>query len=92
MESQVRITFDPDANAIYVKTASLDAPVGETTVDDNGVIIDTDSEGNARGFEFLAVRNHPILLDALPTDVAAALGEFLSSGALESTIWVESEF
>jgi hypothetical protein len=81
------------ANAVYVLVAKFqEVGAGETVVDDNGVVIDTDAHGSARGYEFLAVRERGIPLAHLPTEVATALSEFISSGALDSEAPVERDY
>jgi uncharacterized protein YuzE len=89
----LKITYDPAANAVYVLVSEVqDVGAGETIVDDNGVIIDTDTDGDPRGYEFLAVRERCIPLAHMPTAIARALGDFISSGALNSTIPVECDY
>jgi uncharacterized protein YuzE len=87
------MTNDPDANAIYVRLADVqDVGAGETLVDDDGVIIDTDADGKPRGYEFLSVRDRPVPLSNLPEPVARALSEFVSSGALAGEVPVERQY
>jgi hypothetical protein len=59
-----------------------DVGFGETLVEEDGTIIDTDAQGNPRGYEFLRVREKILPLANLPDDVAHALSEFISSGSL----------
>jgi uncharacterized protein YuzE len=81
----VRIEFDPEANAVYVKLRDVaEDDYGETDVDDNGVVIDCDSLGRPRGYEFLAVRQRGIPTETLPSDVALRVSEFIASGGLQS--------
>jgi uncharacterized protein YuzE len=87
------MTYDPAANAIYVVVSRFqDLGAGETTIDDNGIIIDTDADGNARGYEFLAAREGSVPLAHVPTSVALALEDFISSGALDSAVPVERDY
>jgi len=89
----LKITYDPAANAVYVLVSRVqDVGAGETDVDDNGVIIDTDANGNVRGYEFLAVRERGVPVARMPTSIARAVGDFISSGALESTVPVECDY
>ena len=88
----MRMTYDPDADAVYVKLTGLDTGFGETVVGENGVIVDTDDLGAPRGFEFLFVSTHPIVLGGLPSNVAAALQEFIGAGSLSSNTQVRSEY
>ena len=89
----MNITYDPDANAIYVRISEFqEVGTGEVVVDDFGVIIDTDAHGNPRGYEFLAVHEKGVPLVSLPTPVARALNDFISSGALESEVPVERDY
>jgi uncharacterized protein YuzE len=89
----LKITYDPAANAIYVLVSRFqDVGAGETTVDDSGVVIDTDADGNPRGYEFLAVREGHVPLAHMPTSIARALEDFISSGAMDSTVPVERDY
>jgi uncharacterized protein YuzE len=89
----LKITYDPVANSIYVLISQFqDVGAGETIVDDAGVIIDTDANENPRGYEFLAVREKGVPLADLPSPVARALDDFISSGALGSEIPVERDY
>lgn len=63
--------------------------IGTTDVDENGVIIDLDELGLPRGYEFLSVRSSGVRLSTLPVAVAAAVSEFISSGSLELSEFVE---
>jgi uncharacterized protein YuzE len=91
MDQKLIITYDPEADTIYVAVADPSASIGETLVDDSGTIIDTDREGNPRGFEFLDVSAHGVSSAELPPDVASALASFIASGALTSKIAVQLE-
>jgi uncharacterized protein YuzE len=89
----LKITYDPAANAIYVLVSRFqDVGTGETIVDDSGVVVDTDADGNPRGYEFLAVREGGIPLAHMPASIARALREFISSGALDSAVPVELDY
>jgi uncharacterized protein YuzE len=89
----LNVTYDPEANAIYVRISKFqDVGTGETVIDESGVIIDTDAEGNPRGYEFLAVREKGIPLSVLPASVARAMNDFISSGALDSDVPVERHY
>lgn len=93
METKLIITFDPSANSIYVRMPeSPDAGFGETLVDKDGIIVDTDAKGNPRGYEFLSVRERPLPLANLPEQVAHALSNFVSSGALGAEVPVERHY
>jgi uncharacterized protein YuzE len=93
VDAKLKISYDPAANAIYVQLAdSRDVGAGETLVDDDGVIIDTDTNGKPRGYEFLTVRDRPVPLNSLPGPVARALSEFISSGVLGSEVPVERQY
>jgi uncharacterized protein YuzE len=89
----VKITYDAAANAVYVLVSRFqDVGTGETIVDDSGVVIDTDADGNPRGYEFLAVRESGVPLAHMPMSIARALREFISSGALDSAVPVECDY
>lgn len=89
----MKITYDPSANSVYVLIAKFqDVGAGETIVNDDGIVIDTDASGEPRGYEFLAVRERGLPLLNLPSKVARALGDFLSSGALDSEVSVERDY
>jgi uncharacterized protein YuzE len=93
LDTKLNITYDPDANAIYVRISEFqDVGKGETKIDDFGVIIDTDADGNPRGYELLAVREKGVPLVSLPTSVARALNDFISSGALASEVPVQRDY
>lgn len=47
------LTYDPDANALYVKFS--DHPIEETVSLSDSVYVDIDAEGEAVGFEVLHV-------------------------------------
>jgi uncharacterized protein YuzE len=81
----MKITFDPSANAVYVDLeTSVASGVGETDVDERGVIIDTDAGGRPRGYEFLSVRERGLPVETLPPHVAESIKWFVESGNLES--------
>jgi hypothetical protein len=61
-------------------------------VTEQGVIVDADAEGQARGFEFLMVRSKGLPCDGLPKAVAAAIEAFVASGALSAVEPVEQEY
>lgn len=89
----MRISYDPAADSIYVTMADgRDVGFGETMVDEDGLIIDTDTQGKPRGYEFLRVREKPLPLPNLPVQVAHALSEFISSGALAAKDSIEREY
>ena len=88
----MKIAYDPAANSIYVLISQFQDGAGETIVDDAGVIIDTDANGNPRGYEFLTVREKGVPLADLPSPVARALDDFISSGALDSENPVERDY
>jgi len=88
----MRITYDPEADAMYVRVAVPGIrDFGETVVDDLCHIIDTDSRGNPRGYKFLSVRRSGVLLDGLPEDVAQAIKRFIDSSSLDATSPIEFE-
>jgi len=88
----VRITYDPAANAVYVQVAMPTADGGQPEVTEQGVIVDLDAAGNARGFEFLSVRERGLPLDGLPSAVVAALEAFIASGALAAVDPIERDY
>jgi uncharacterized protein YuzE len=89
----LRISYDPGANALYVRlTDDQDGGFGETDVNEDGVIIDTDASGNARGYEFLSVRERGVPVANLPEPVAHALSEFISAGLLAADEPVERRY
>jgi uncharacterized protein YuzE len=89
----VRISYDPAANSIYVTVAdSQDVGPEETLVSEDGAIIDTDAHGKPRGYEFLLVREKPLSLTNLPSQVALSLSDFVSSGALSAADSVERQY
>jgi hypothetical protein len=93
MEGAIIISFDPEANAIYVKLPiSEEEGFGETNVDDLGVIVDTTADGRPRGYEFLNAVGQSPLTSTLPESVASALTDFITSGALKSTTCIEKEY
>jgi uncharacterized protein YuzE len=85
-----RITFDPEANATYIRL-DREGPATKTTVLPNGTIVDLDSEGRQIGFEFLCVREMGIPLGELPRSVRSLVTEFINSGALDSATFVALE-
>jgi len=86
----LKITYDPAANAIYVLLHTpQEVGVGETEVDDDGVIIDTGADGSPRGYEFLTVRERGVPFGNLPEPISIALNDFVSSGALHSETPIE---
>lgn len=93
MELELKITYDPAADAMYIRLREYsDNNAGETIVDEEGIIIDTDESGTPRGFEFLSVRTLGVPLATLPPQVAKAISEFIASGALECNVPVEHEY
>ena len=93
MDTKLNITYNPDANAIYVRISEFqEVGTGETEVDDFGVIIDTEADGSPRGYEFLSVREKGVPLASLPIPVARALNDFISSGALTSEVPVQRDY
>ena len=87
-EMRVQITYDPDADAMYVRLREPTSS-GTTEVDENGTIMDLDERGQPLGYEFLSVRSSGIRPGALPPAIRTAVREFLSSGALDSAKFVE---
>jgi uncharacterized protein YuzE len=93
LDSKLRISYDPEANALYVRLTDVqDSGFGETDVNEDGVIIDSDASGNARGYEFLSVRERGVPVSSLPGPVARALSEFVSAGLLEADEPVERQY
>ena len=93
MDSKLIISYDPVANSIYVTVADgQEVGFGETLVGEDGTIIDTDAQGKPRGYEFLMVREKPLSLTDLPGQVARALSDFLSSGALDAEDSIERQY
>ncbi len=88
----MRITYDHVADAVYVRLAAPDGDDGQTTVTEQGVIVDLDANGEARGFEFLSVRTHGLPLDGVPREVARALEAFVATGALDAGTTIEEEY
>ena len=90
----MRIAYDPAADAMHVQlvAGSPSGGRGETWVDDNGVIVDTDIDGNPQGYEFLSVRTRGVPIDTLPEQVANAVTEFITGGSLDSTRHIEREY
>jgi uncharacterized protein YuzE len=93
MDPELKIKFDPIADAIYIRLSErdIDEP-GETVVDDFGTIIDRNLDGQARGFEFLNVRSLGVSVESLPADVARTVTDFISTGVLDSDSVVERDF
>jgi hypothetical protein len=88
----LRITFDPVADAMYLQLKPFDkGDVGETDINESGVIIETDLRGNPRGYEFLQVKFRGLFLNGLPKEVSDAINEFVLSGALEATEFVDRQ-
>jgi uncharacterized protein YuzE len=88
----LRITFDPLADAMYVQSKPFDnGDVGETHVNEDGVIIETDLRGNTRGYEFLQIKFRGLFLDGLPKEVSDAINEFVRSGALQAIEYVDRQ-
>jgi uncharacterized protein YuzE len=52
----IRTSYDPDADAFYVRFGPADAEIAETREVGPGVILDLDGEGAVMGIEVLAVR------------------------------------
>jgi uncharacterized protein YuzE len=93
LDSELKISYDPAADTIYITVADgRDVGFGETDVDEDGVIVDTDAQGEPRGYEFLRVREQPPPLTSLPDQVAQALSEFISSGALSAEEATERQY
>ena len=88
----MRITFDPEANAVYVQLPRAEpGDIGETLVRRDGVILDRDSHGGIRGYEFLCAREKGLPMKHLPKRVRRALKAFMLSGALDSLQFVEHD-
>ena len=77
---------------MYVQLALATADGGEHDVTERGVIVDIDAAGNARGFEFLCVREMGLPFDGLPSAVVAALEAFIASGALAAVGPIERDY
>jgi uncharacterized protein YuzE len=93
MGEKLRISYDPDADAVYVTLRVVDAvDAGPSEVDGHGVIIDTDLSGRPRGYEFLAVRSAGIPISTLPREVSERINEFIAAGYLARTDPVEVEY
>jgi uncharacterized protein YuzE len=85
----LRLTFDPEADALYIRVVDQgERAFGQTTVNENGVAIDVDDEGDPIGYEFLSVKFSGVKLDALPAPIVKAVTDFVASGGLESTQYV----
>ena len=61
----MKTTYDPDADALYVRFADLPAVESEEVAD--GVVLDFDVDGKIVGFEFLDARKHIAAGATLPT-------------------------
>ena len=59
----VAVTYDPDANAAYIRFSP--EPVEESEEVSDGIVLDYDAEGRIVGMEVLDARTHlsPDLLD-----------------------------
>lgn len=92
----VRITFDPEADAIHISLRDAVCPAGETSVTDDGVIVDTETTGQPRSYELLRVRSQRDAtaqrIAGLPAPVRTNLEAFIESGALDSKTFVQQEF
>lgn len=80
----IRLTYDPAADALYVALPDSGAAPGDTVVDEEGVIVDTDMSNNPRGYEILTARARGVPTATLPDPVKDALHDFLAAGALDS--------
>ena len=88
----MRITFDPQADAIYLTITEFQKDNnGQSVINDFGVIIDVDSSVKPRGYEFLSVRYQGVILDTLPQEVVRAVTAFIESGAFDSAEFVSQE-
>jgi uncharacterized protein YuzE len=83
------IKFDPAANAVYLTIHEPRNDSDRTTVTEDGLIVDFDAEGNARGYEWLTVRQRGLPTNGLPPEVASFVEDFVDSGALLSESAVE---
>lgn len=93
MGEELKITYDPDADAMYVLLSQVaEVGSGPTDVDEAGVIIDTDSFGNARGFEFLSVRSLGVHMTTVPEQVARNIQRFIDDGYLNTNVPVEIDY
>lgn len=77
-----RITYDPDADALYVHVDGGGAAV-RTEVDEHGVIKELDDQQRLVGVELLQVRYRGVDLGHLPAAVVDAVRVLLESGAVE---------
>jgi uncharacterized protein YuzE len=83
------IQFDPEADAAYLTVHEPSDDAGKTEVTEDGLIVDLDAEGNARGYEWLSVRRRGLPTKGLPPEAARFVEEFVNSGALFSKSVVE---
>lgn len=79
----MRITYDPDADAMYLRIQDTVGGDGHTDVTDAGVAIDYDRAGNAVGFELLTVRDKGIDLSQFPAVAHGLLQKLIDSGAID---------
>jgi hypothetical protein len=81
----MRICYDPEVDAVYARVAEPTGPA-RTEVLESGVAVERSAEadGGAYGFEFVMVKSRGLPTIDLPSDVALAIEEFVTSGALES--------
>lgn len=82
----IDVTFDPEADAVYVKLDESDGRGGETFATESGVIVDTDAGEHIRGLEFLNVRTRGLPTDEFPAFIQHTLELFRQSGALDSDV------
>ncbi len=54
----ISTTYDPEADALYVRIASKDTAVSETREIEPGVLLDIDADGRVIGIEILSARVH----------------------------------
>ena len=52
----MKTTYDPDADALYIRFADL--PVADSEEVSDGVVLDFDAEGKIVGFELLDASKH----------------------------------
>jgi uncharacterized protein YuzE len=80
----VTITYDPDADALYIYlTDQPRDPDGYTEVDDNGLIRDYTASGELRGVELLSVRSRGVDPSIVPPEAASLVKRLLESGGIE---------
>jgi uncharacterized protein YuzE len=89
MGGGLKITYDPEASAVYVLVST---PTGETIVDDEGMIIDLDADGNPRGYEFLMVRERGVPVKGLPPSITHAVTDFTACGTMNSKVYIEQDY